>query len=160
MKRSSKSRSGSNTGALFVIGLLSLLVLFLGGRSTSARDAILKVLRNAGYSDRMANWWVAVSNFETAKWTSELYKRYHNLFGMSQPMQRNTLSLGGVTLNGRTWASFSNDTQSVEDLVLYMKNFSYPKDFDNIESMVSFMKGVGYFEESLNVYLAGVKSRL
>lgn len=110
-----------------------------------------------GYAAQVADWWVAVSNFETAAWTSPLYKNAHNLFGMKQPRVRETLSQG-PTSSG--FASFASDIDSVLDLVLYMKEFNYPKDFLNFYDFIVFMKSKGYYEEDFRYYYDGVKSRL
>jgi hypothetical protein len=157
-----RSRRGSSTGLPFVIGLLTLLFLFLGGRSTSSNPAIAitNLLTAKGYSSNVAKWWTAVSNFETAKWTSKLFRMANNLFGMKQPKSRMTLSTGPSIVEGEQWATFSSVEDSVKDLILYMENFNYPKDFESLEAMVFFMKGAGYFQEDPIFYLNGVKSRL
>lgn len=160
MKRYSRSRSGSNTVLLFVVGALALLLLSLKKGSTSGSQAIAKVLTAKGYSPRVVKWWTAISNFETAKWTSRLYREAHNLFGMKQPLSRQTTSLGPFVLEGVNWASFSDDESSVSDLVLYMENFNYPKDFSDLYIMIAFMKSKGYFQESIEDYFIGVEGRL
>lgn len=106
----------------------------------------------------MADWWIAVSNFETGKWTSDLYREENNLFGMKHPMKRLTLSRGPTGPGG--FASFINQEHSIKDLILYMEEFNYPKDFNSLPEMIAFMKDKGYFEEPYDVYLAGVTSRL
>jgi hypothetical protein len=68
-----KSGSGRRTLALLPIGLLIALLVFLRGRSSSPAEKIKSILKAKGYSDRMATWWVAVSNLETGRWTSTLY---------------------------------------------------------------------------------------
>jgi uncharacterized FlgJ-related protein len=105
----------------------------------------------------MATWWVAVSNLETGRWTSTLFKKYNNLFGMKQPLIRFTNSLGAsVTPPG--YATFANVDDSVEDLVLYMVQNLYPLDFNSIDEMIAFMAKKKYFEDP--DYLRKVKSRL
>lgn len=149
---------------LFLIGGLMLLLFAAFRRKASSstwsgtpQQAITQALREAGYSDRAIKFWIAVSNFETAKWTSNLCIKYNNLFGMKQPMKRFTLSIG-PTPNG--FASFDNWLDSAKDLTEYMKVFDYPKDFDTLLDQVSFMKSKGYFEEPLDMYYTGVKSRM
>lgn len=126
------------------------------GSTGSPGTLILEKLRESGYSPMMARNWVAVSNFETGKWTSKLYREAHNLFGMRQPMQRYTLSTG-PTASG--FSTFRNDQDSVLDLIAYMEYFNYPKDFPTLLDQVTFMKEKRYFEEPLDQYYFGVKSR-
>jgi len=142
---------------LFLAGLLILWLLFLRGKSSSAKQTIKNVLLSNGYTDRFVDWWVAVSNFETAAWSSPLFKTANNLFGMKQPLKRMSLSKGPTTSGFATFDSWSD---SVKDLMLYFDEFGYPKDFSNVENLVAFMKDKGYFQEPYEEYLAGVKSRL
>lgn len=160
MKRSSKtSRTGHVTWLQLLLGLLIVWLLSLARKNTSKApsELIKSKLLDAGYDSNFAKWWSAISNFETAKWTSNLYLMYHNLFGMKQPVKRATTSLG-PTSDG--WASFADDSKSVDDLILYLSARNYPKSFDSLESLVSFMKQKSYFEEPVDYYLNGVKSRL
>lgn len=150
--------TGRGTLALLLGGLLILFLAFRKKATFSGPAATIKsILTGAGYSDRMANWWAAVSNLETGKWTSRLYTVYHNMFGMKQPLLRFTYSRG-ATQSPQGYASFDSDADSVKDLIAYMQHFNYPKDFDSIDAMVSFMKSKGYFEDPL--YLEKVKGRL
>lgn len=158
MKRYRRSGSGRGTWVLWLIGSLSLLWLFLSGKSSSGPSATIQsILTQNGYSDRMARWWTAVSNLETAAWTSKLFKDYNNLFGMKQPLTRFSYSRG-PSLSPAGYATFDSQADSVRDLVAYMKEFNYPKDFSSIDDQVAFMKSKGYFEDPQ--YLQKVKSRL
>lgn len=162
MTRYKRSGTGRGTSVPWLVGLLILLLLFLRGKSSSAmgsspQGTIQSLLTTAGYSDRVAHWWTAVSNLETGAWTSKLYKSFHNLFGMKQPKTRFSYSLG-ETLSPKGYASFSSDADSVRDLIAYMDEFNYPKDFNSIDDLVAFMKSKKYFEDPL--YLEKVKGRL
>jgi hypothetical protein len=64
----------------------------------------------------------------------------------------------GPTKSG--FASFASMTDSVKDLILYMSEFNYPKDFASVDEHVGFMKSKGYFQEPLLEYLTSVKARL
>lgn len=124
---------------------------------SSPQGTIQSVLTGAGYSDRVANWWTAVSNLETGSWTSRLYKDYNNLFGMKQPLSRFSYSLG-ASKSPPGYATFSSNADSVRDLIAYMNEFNYPKDFSSIDDLVAYMKSKKYFEDPL--YLEKVKGRL
>jgi hypothetical protein len=171
-RRRTRSSRGRNTFPQFVIGLLIVLVLFLRAKSSSTVStttttltglssqvpALIKsIFLPAGYSDNMVRWWTAVSDLETGTWTSDLYKKYNNCFGMKMPKTRNTTA---ITPTPTGFASYNSASDSVKDIILYLKNFNYPLDFENVESLVTYMKKVGYFEEPYDQYLAGVKSRL
>lgn len=146
---------------LFVVGLLLLSRRFLNG---TPQKIIVSTLEGAGYSSDFAKWWVAISDHETGKWTSDLYKKYNNLFGMTQPKVRDTTSIGPVVANDRgtktEFASFRNIDDSVKDLLLYLKEWNYPKTFSSVDDLVSFMKSKGYFTDSVANYSNSVKARL
>jgi hypothetical protein len=157
---SKKSRIGAATWPLFLIGSLVLLFFMAFRRKVtfgSPKSTIQNLLRQAGYSDNVAKWWAAVSDHETATWTSNLFKTHNNLFGMKQPKKRATLSAGEVAGG---FASFRSIEDSVGDLILYMQEWGYPKNFFNLESMIDFMKSKGYFEDDLMTYYNSVKARL
>lgn len=162
MTRYKRSATGRGTLVPWLVGLLILLLLFLRGKSSSAmgsspRATIQSLLTEAGYSDRVANWWTAVSNLETGAWTSKLFRDYNNLFGMKQPLTRFSYSQGAST-SPPGYATFASQADSVRDLIAYMKEFNYPKDFNSIDDLVAYMKSKKYFEDPL--YLEKVKSRL
>lgn len=163
-KRFTPLGNGRGTWVQWLVGLVIVWLLFLRGRNTSAtpKQTILKVLQGSGVSPQTSEYWAAVSNHETGKWTSNLYLKYHNMFGMKQPYKRATLSIGPakITENGNPFASFANDTDSVNDLVLYMKEFNYPLHFDSVDALVAFMKSKGYFADTIERYLKSVKARL
>lgn len=161
MTRYKRSGTGRGTLVPWLVGLLILLLLFLRGKSSSAmgspQSTILNLLATAGYSDRVARWWTAVSDLETGTWTSRLYKDYNNLFGMKQPLSRFSYSLG-ASKSPPGYATFSSNADSVRDLIAYMDEFNYPRDFNSIDDLVAYMKSKKYFEDPL--YLEKVKTRL
>lgn len=108
----------------------------------------------AGYSPQMAKGFAAVSMFETAGGTSNLFHKNKNLFGMKHPGRRNSTSYGRDA-NG--FAQYFNKNASIQDLILYLKEFDYPRDLNTPGELVKYMKSKGYFEEDLNVYTNGVK---
>lgn len=158
VKKLFSSVDGSDMLLLASIGLAAFWLLKPSRKKpiisdpTSAR--IESQLIAAGLSPRAAKMWRAVAQFETGNYTSNLFHTAHNLFGMKHPQRRETRSTGRT---GSGFATFDSLTDSVDDLVLYMREFNYPLDFDSVEALVSFMKQKGYFEEPLSYYLPGVQ---
>ena len=145
-----------------IVGLAGLLMLALASKifpsgTGTIQQKIINRLRAAGYSARMARYWVAVSAFETGNWNSRLFVEDNNPFGMKHPSVRKTTSQG-VGPSG--FAKYETVDKGVEDIVLYMNWFNYPKDFATVQEMIGFMKMKGYFEEPLTYYLAGVESKI
>lgn len=165
-RRYNLSGNGQNTLVFALTGFLAWLFLFHGKKTTSSnqKQLIKQKLTAKGYSDRMGDWWGAISDHETGKWTSRLYRIYHNMFGMTQPSERQTTSIGPVLANDNgnavKFASFSDDDSSVDDLILYLQARQYPQDFESLDKLITFMQKKGYFTAPYATYLSSVKSRL
>lgn len=157
-KRSKISPRGWSIALLSVVGLLVLYVISRAKTSSSQapREVIKSKLRNYFTRPIVAEMWVAISDFETGTWTSPLFKNYNNAFGMKQPVQRPTLSVG-PTPSG--FASFKSVSDSVDDLILYLKARNYPRDFYTLDDLIKYMKEKQYFEEPIDYYLKGVEQR-
>jgi len=100
-----------------------------------------------GYGAQMADNWYLIAKMETAGFTSNLFRMYNNMFGMHQPTQRRTTSLGGVWSEAEKadMATFNDHESAAVDLVYYMQAKRYPIDFNSLESQLEFMKSKGYF---------------
>lgn len=113
--------------------------------------------------DRAVPWIVAQSAHETAGWTSNVFKRNNNAFGMIHPRRRQTTSLGPGPAKqpgsegGAGYASYSDVSQSAKDLLLWLEFNRVP--WDNIntaEQYVTWIRGKGYFTASLDKYTQSV----
>jgi hypothetical protein len=163
MPKKTNSSAGSDTPLLLGIGLLLLFLLFRVSKSFSMgktypqAQAIIEEVQAAGYDFNTAKFWAAVSMFETADpdpWTSDLYKLYHNMFGMGYPTYG--VSYGSVSSPEGMKSSYISDDQSIADLVEYLQYSKWPMKFNGIPQEVALMKQKGYFGGSEQVYLAGV----
>lgn len=142
---------------LLIFSLVSGLIVlaWMWMRSKDPRSVIKRELSNAGFSDRMIAYWIAISQHETAGWTSRVYKEANNLFGMTLA-SRNTTAIGALPY-GEHQAIYKSILDSARDQVLYLTvRFHYPKDFSSLRSLVDYMKAKGYFGDSVSNYYAGV----
>ena len=62
-------------------------------RKDFANDLVEIFVEN-GLSEKEARFWISVSAHETAGFTSPVYDQNNNLFGMTQPQERETTSTG------------------------------------------------------------------
>jgi len=143
---------------LVIFGILGLLVLSLRllgkGMWTmkpKPQSVITKVLKEVGISDPTIRFWVAVSAFETAGWTSRVFNDSNNLFCIIVPGSKRLQYGEGQTI-----------FDSLEDSVygLYnrvMKPFKYPAHVQSIDELVAFMKSKNYFTSDAKAYTSGVK---
>ncbi len=107
------------------------------------------------YPIETAKYAVAVSAFETADWTSNIYRKNHNLFGMKLPKVRRTTAVG-ENLNHATYV---NNINSALDFICYLRALDYPRHYNDLYEFVLNMKSKGYFEVDFNHYYAGVQSK-
>lgn len=102
----------------------------------------------------MIKYWTAVSKFETASWTSNVFKQSNNLFNLIVP--------GSTRLKfGEGQTIFANISDSVDGLIdRVILPFKYPSSVGSIDELVAFMKKKGYFTGKESDYVAGVKRYL
>ncbi|MCK5546059.1 MAG: glucosaminidase domain-containing protein [Rhodospirillaceae bacterium] len=127
-----------------------------------------KVIRGelpTNIKDEFVKMLTAQAMHETGVFTSKLYLEQNNLFGMTQPTIRETLSVGGR--NG--WANFANLEDSAKDLLLYFKEFNInPADkafleterHRGVNAYLKLIKAQGYFEQDYMGYYNAVKKHL
>jgi len=121
---------------------------------------IMKLLIDAGYSVRAAEMFAAVSAHETAMWSSELFLRANNLFGMKIPTERLSLRAGSYTIGKEVYSAYATIEDSIKDFILYLKARMYANDFKTIQELTLFMQSKGYYTDSFANYSAAVKRRL
>lgn len=120
------------------------------------RGQVIPILQENGYSVDAAYYVAAVAALESARGTSRLAREANNLFGMMQPAQRRTLSLGAVDAKEGKFASFASWEDSVKDFVLWMNARQMPKQYTDTVAWVSAMKSRGYFGAPYTVYLSAI----
>jgi len=140
--------------SLLVSGLF-FLVGFLLWRRMSPPQVIRSVFRAEGYSDRFIDYWIAISQHETAGWTSRVYREGNNLFGMTRA-SKNTLAIGALDY-GEHQAIYKSIRDSAKDQILYLNvRFHYPREFGSLKDLIDYMKSKGYFGDSVSNYYSAV----
>ena len=117
------------------------------------KNAIAKALSKANLSQRMIQFYTAVSALETDFWTSKYYKDLKNLFSMTLA-SKNTLAIGKAGYgNEPDLARFKSIQDSADDFVLYLfTRFNYPQNFVTLDDLAAYMKKKGYFQSSEKDY--------
>jgi len=148
-------------GVLLLVGLLMLWLRSLRGATTSTtlRVAIDSTFKRYGYSERMANYWMAIAKVESANLTSSLFTKYNNPFGMSYPTIGR--DYGKVTLKdagtSHDFSVYPSVQDAVDDLIEYLSGFGYKKDYETPDELVEYMKAKGYYSPTAAIYLKAVK---
>lgn len=152
---------------LFALALIAMLLLAIRAMakrvssnnvSAIAQAAIERAMYRAGYSSQMIKWWTAISAFETTYWTSPIFRRANNLWGMTLA-SRNTTAIGILEDAPEKQAVYPSLDASAEDIVLFMrKRWRYPDNFVTLADLIRYMKQRNYFTSSEVKYYEGVKS--
>ena len=147
--------------AAFLSGIVWLFFI----RGNNFKSILKRKLTAAGYCPAVADYMYAVSQWETGDFNSRLFKELNNPWGMKQPLYR---PFAGIPIKDRidtpqavpTWAAYKSLSKAVDDLVLYLDYFKYPKCPvpNSVNQWVYVMKTKGYFEESYTYYLSGVNT--
>lgn len=135
-------------------------MIFRAKKNTSTVEydlLIQKILQGEGYSREMSRYIAAVSRHETGNYSSAVFRRSKNMFGMKFPRLRQTLA---VDEDASGYAVYSSAANSVRDMVLYLESHAYPHSFPSARDLVVEMKRKKYFEADLSEYIEGVERAL
>lgn len=155
-----------NIGLFGLIMLLATILIIITAMRRATRSntsaivmaTISRVMKAAGYSEQMVRYWTAVSAFETAYWTSAIFKRANNLWGMTLA-SRNTTATGRLEDVPEKQAVYPSIEASAQDIVLYQqKRFRYAMNYATLKDLIQAMHRRNYFTSDFNQYLAGVES--
>ncbi len=96
----------------------------------------------------------AQAQFESANFTSNVFKQAANPFGMRVPSLRQSTRCG--VYNG--YSKYPSTEVAVEDFVLYLRYFNYPYQFATLREYVQFLKSKNYFSGNVDGYFNGVNT--
>ena len=100
-----------------------------------------------------AQYWVAVSAFETDGWTSQVLKDSNNLFSIEAWPGSNLPALS----YGEGQIIFGSYAKAVDGLYKYViKAIGYPLDFTTLANLTYFMKSKSFYQSDANTYYSGV----
>jgi len=108
------------------------------------------------YAGNLDKFVFAQAYHETGGFTSNIFKMNNNMFGMKYPTKRPTTAIG--QLNG--YALYNNTTDSIRDLLLWFHQFGTIPNFQTVEEYATYLKEKGYYEDSLQNYIAGMNNAL
>lgn len=126
-------------------------------------DAAIK----GGFTPNSAKLVVAQARHETANYTSNLFKRSNNLFGMKFVNQPLAISENKKSPEGDYYAHYRSPKDSVDDAIgrlfnitmrgvtpSQLKNAKTPEEYSKLQ------KQRGYFGDKVEIYIAGIKNAL
>lgn len=110
-------------------------------------------LKELGFSTDLSKMIIAQAAVETGNFTSNIYKKNNNLFGMKLAKKRIT------TATGEKFGHAVYDTvfSSIQDYKYYYQEFNLPDRYDSIRQFITSLKSKGYFESDLETYIKNVE---
>jgi hypothetical protein len=157
--RNARKQSRKLLLALLAIGLA--ITLFLKAMMTKAapnkKSLNSDVFKGTEYEPY--TWWIiSQARHETANFTSNVYLANNNPMGMKVPSVRKFLGTTGTKApDGGYYAKYINDTQGFQDFLVWLRARKFPTGLQTVEQYVQAMKDKGYFGDSTDNYLRGVK---
>lgn len=137
-------------GALFAIALIVYTILKKMNISDRGNE-FYKYLLTSGFDQVTAKFATAQAAHETAGFSSILYTRYNNPFGMKIAVNRTSTQIGEY--NG--YATYSSVREGVKDFWFwYISKISAFRGL-SLRSWVEWLKNKSYFEDTLENYLTG-----
>jgi len=157
-----KSSGNLLTYLLGLASLVLLAVLFfrqlktkmsLTKKSSINKDAtdLYFLLIEKGFNYQQARYITAQAGFETAGFTSKIYKQNNNCFGMKLALVRQTTAIGEKYGH----AVYKSVESGVEDFKIYYENFKYLPLYGSLKTYIEAIKKNGYFESGLTDYING-----
>lgn len=158
---SKKFFSGWSTWQWLLVGVSTALGIFLlfrsskkGAKVTIPQDApqmlifhLNNFLIGSGYDPAIIPFIIALSAMESGRWTSGLWDYANNPWGMKDPVQRQTTSIGstpGVAGIPKGFAIYLGSSQAAQDFVLYLNARKSPKKFKRFYDFIAFVQSQGY----------------
>lgn len=101
---------------------------------------------------------VAQGKLESGNFSSRVFKTNNNYFGMKLPTKRPTTAIGAGLMSpeGNNYANYSSESDSVQDLLLWMDYTKFPLAVEDSNQYVTELKKRNYFGSSAEAYLKNI----
>jgi uncharacterized FlgJ-related protein len=116
-----------------------------------------EVLNKAGVEPAMVKLIIAQAKHESADFSSLVFMKTNNPFGMGHPYKRKTTSIGRSPSG---YAKYKDLQSATLDYVYYLEAFHYPLNICESGEYVKMLKAKHYFEAEEKAYLKCVNSHL
>lgn len=139
---------------LLLIGLpIALLVVILMRR----KRGWLRIFKNSEYANYIP-WLIAQSKHETNNWRSSLFNNHKSLFGfkMSKRVEWDGYQ-GPQSPEGDYYAGYKNYADSAQHYLNWLRYNGVSPDLDNLEDFIGVIRDKGFFTDTYENYLNGVR---
>lgn len=117
-------------------------------------NTLYEKLKDLGFSETMSAYIASQSAFETGNFTSKLFKRNNNLFGMTDASGRENKQL---RVDSDGFGVYASPYTAILDFKDYYNFKKYWYSYGSLESYIGALKQNKYFTAPEDEYLNGVK---
>lgn len=150
-----------------LIILVGLLLIFLFGKRTGKRIKPINnpLLLNSRFA-AMASLIEAMAKHESGNYSNRLSREYYNIFSMGFPRIRPALNIGSSKAfdsQGKepsNWSVYSSYDMAIKDLILWFEYTKFPTNLTTPFQFARELKSRGYYTDSFDNYLEGLKRNL
>lgn len=103
---------------------------------------------------------IAQAKLESANFTSDLFKKENNMFGMNEVKDRQTTQIGRSSkqYEGMWKGKYFNLSKSALDQLLYLRSTKFPANEQSLMTFAENMKQRGYFTGDSTKYYNALNS--
>lgn len=134
----------------------------MNDRIKNIANRIYNTAINEGVNPLVSSFIVSQSGHETFGFSSMLFQRANNAFGMTVPNKRKSPYILGADKKqpdgNSIYAKYSDIEDSVKDLIHWFKyNKINLNDIKTLDEYATILKSKGYYGANYNVYINGMK---
>ena len=152
---------------LLIAGLLTLLLLLIVfGKKLLAMikhkdDPYNRsIIRESEYA-ALEQYIIAQAKHETANFTSNVYKRDNNMFGMKLALRRPQNATKGLASPEpepyKYYARFESDSESMRDFINWLRFNRFPTNVTGVDQYAQLMKDKGFYGDSVENYTRALR---
>lgn len=107
---------------------------------------------------KYSDWIIAMARHESGSFTSILFEKNRNAFGMGIPSKRTFLGKpSDLIVEGQPMAKYESIKQSTEDFLELLKYNNFPTNLTSVRQFAQELKNDGYYTDSVDNYTAGLE---
>lgn len=159
------AKKSGTSGVLFgILGTAFAVFLALrmrGKKPFKTMDSLdWSPIENSEYS-ALLPYIIGQAKHETGNYTSDLFKRANNLFGMQKVYRRKNYQSGStIAEGGKRFGTYSTPQKAMLDFLEYLRQWKrdpFPKSVSNARRYAYELKKRGYFGDQLSNYQRGIE---
>lgn len=118
------------------------------------------IIRDSEYA-ALESYLIAQAKHETANFTSNVYNKDNNMFGMKRALRRPQNATQGLASPDpepyKYYARFSSDSESLRDMINWLRFNRFPTQVSSVDEYAELMKSKGFYGDTVANYANGLR---